>query len=214
MFVIHRGKIKECKIIKHENNKCLIEFNSGNRKTIRISNVLDTIEEVKLKKKEIELKRKYKQSKMNEYGKMICCCCNKEDKDITVDHIKSLCSFGGEKEIRKDYQIWRQAWSFDNFQLMCKECNNKKNVADQEEFDAVLRNLNKKAQILAYKKTKLISKGVKDGQKCSFGIRYKNNETIGELLSRNSRLKFDAADVDLQIARMDSRIIPLDLILT
>ncbi|MGL5715190.1 MAG: HNH endonuclease signature motif containing protein [Paraclostridium sp.] len=214
MFVVHRGRIKKCNIVKYTNGQYLIKLISNKKEVFTdVNNVLDTIEEAKLKKKEIYIKREYKQSKMNENGKLFCSCCNKEDNDITVDHIKSLCSFGGAKEIRKDYDIWRQAWSFDNFQLMCKECNQKKNIADKEEFDAVLRNLNKKAKQLAYKKTKLISKGVKDGQKCSFGIRYKNNETVGELLARNSRMKFDPVDVDLQIARMDSRIIPLEFIL-
>ena len=97
--------------------------------------------------------------------------------------------------------------------MLCRDCNNKKNTATNQEYKSVLKNLDKKAQRLAYRKTKLISRGSKDGQKCSFGKNYGKNNSVGERLSKNRRLRFNATEVDIQIARMDSRIIPLNLIL-
>ena len=213
MFIVKRGKIIELKNAIFEGGRYTVELENGKTFKTDVSNVLETIEEAKLKRREIISKKKFKRYNINRYGKLICSCCKVTEGVITVDHIKSLHSLGGEKAIRRDYNTWKKAWSFKNYQLLCRDCNNKKNTATNQEYKSVLKNLDKKAQRLAYRKTKLISRGSKDGQKCSFGKNYGKNNSVGERLSKNRRLRFNATEVDIQIARMDSRIIPLNLIL-
>ena len=103
MFIVKRGKIIELKNAIFEGGRYTVELENGKTFKTDVSNVLETIEEAKLKKREITSKKKFKKYNINRYGKLICSCCKATEGVITVDHIKSLHSLGGEKAIRRDY---------------------------------------------------------------------------------------------------------------
>jgi 5-methylcytosine-specific restriction endonuclease McrA len=209
-FIVKRGRILNVNIVSKEGNICKVNHN-GTIYMVKSDNVFDNIEHAKFKNREIYIKTKYKKKHKDKNGFYTCVCCGNISNNITLDHIKSLHSLGGEKEIRNNHKLWEIAWSENNFQLMCEDCNRKKNISSQNEFNNLMRKLNKRGKELGYKKTILLSKGVKDGNKCSFGIN--KNEYLHEIYIENKRFNINSTDIDVQIAKMDSRIIPLDIIL-
>ena len=209
-FIVRRDKILKVNIVGKDGNYFTVNSN-GRIYKIESDDIFDNIEHAKLKRREIMIKGKYKRKHKNLDGTYTCVCCGRTSEDITLDHVKPLFSFGGEREIRNDYRTWKYAWSEKNFQLMCEDCNRKKNISSQLEFDALMNKLTKKGKELGYKKTTLLAKGVKDGNKCSFGIN--RNDYLHDTYIENKRFNINSIDIDMQIAKMDSRIIPLEMVL-
>lgn len=209
-FIVKKGNILKVDLVDKDRNHCKVKSN-GKIYMVKSDNIFDKIEHAKLKKREIDIKARYKKKHKDKNGLYTCVCCGDVSKNITLDHIKSLYSLGGEKEIRKNYKLWKRAWSESNFQLMCEDCNRRKSISSQNEFNEFMKKLNKKGKELGYKKTTLLAKGVKDGNKCSFGMN--KSEYLHETYIENKRFNINSVDIDMQIAKMDSRIIPLDMIL-
>ena len=215
-YTVIKNKIEKVDIIEENEIKIKVRILRNNRiLKMKRKHMFDTIQEAELYIKEKQLIKNFKKKQQDRNGNLKCCYCSKvSNQDMTVDHIVSLKTLGKRKNIRKDTELWNLAWDESNFQIACKECNQQKSYCSDEEFQSILKNLEKKGKQLAFRKNKLMAKQSKHANKVSFGMRYRGNETIGELYSQNGRININVQELDMQIARMDSRIIPVELILS
>lgn len=203
MYIIVKKGIREVDVLsKISNNECEVYIKeTGEIKIVDRGNIYDSLEEVEIGKKEIELVKTYKKKRRNKKGELTCSCCGATGKNLTVDHIKSLKSFGGKKELRKNKSLWTQAWSHTNFQILCEECNSFKSSMSQSEFEESIDILDLRARAL--NNYKVLKKSVNKNtpaNKISYGIS----------TSKYSKNRKKMAE---KIAKSDSNILRLDLIL-
>lgn len=203
MFMIKKGEIREVRIVSVEDNEYnVFDVKSeitivGVKKEQLYKNYIDC----EMALKEMKVKKAFKKVTVGKNGKHTCSWCKRKGKDLTVDHIVPLDYFGGKKKIRKDIDLWNRAWRFSNLQILCEECNKRKdNFVDVgcekslNDIDFFARKLNNRRVLEKnkYKNTPL--------SKIGFGIatgKWSNN-------------KKEMADY---VAKADSNILRLDMIL-
>lgn len=203
MYIIRKKGIREVEILNMINkSECeILVKDTGTLEIIDRISVYDSLEEAQIGAEEIEIVKNYKRKRRNKKGELTCKCCGATGKDLTVDHIKSLKSFGGRKEIRKNKALWSKAWNHKNFQILCEECNQFKSSMSQEEFERSMDIVDLKARALnnSKKLKKTVNKNT-PANKTSYGIATseyaKNKKYLAE-----------------KIAKSDSNVLRLDLIL-
>lgn len=201
-YTVKKGKIREIEILfKRDLNHSLVKDKQGKVFEVYKTDICDTTEEALLLKKEIELRTVFKNLKRGKKGKHTCEWCGKKGENLTLDHIIPLSYFGGKKQIRKNINTWEKAWSTDNFQILCEDCNqNKKDTLLNE--NTSLEKIDLHARVLNNKK--ILSKNA---------CRNSPINKVGYGLSTGkwAKRKRDIEVVEY-IAKADSRILRMDMI--
>lgn len=204
MFIIKKREIKEVRIIKKINDlgQYEVEILSTNVRELHpFENVYFTHQEAEMVLKEITKIKDYKKRRRNKQGLYTCACCGTKSELITVDHITPLKDFGGRRNVRKDINLWNKAWSFNNFQLLCEECNQFKDDKRQDIFLRTIDAIDKRAREL--NNSKKIKKNVNvktPANKIGYGI-------------ATSKYADNKKDMAEYFAKADSNILRLDMIL-
>lgn len=203
MYIIRKKGIREVDVLNMvSKSECeILVKDTGALEIIDRVSVYDSLEEAQIGIKEIEMVKNFKKKRRNKKGELTCKCCGTTGKHLTVDHIQSLKSFGGRKEIRKNKSLWTQAWNYKNFQILCEDCNKFKSSMSQDEFERSMDIVDLKARAL--NNNKMLKKTVNKktpANKISYGIATseyaKNKKYLAE-----------------KIAKSDSNVLRLDLIL-
>lgn len=202
MFLASSKGIFEVEVLeKLEGSILKVQYiESGAIRDVHAHNLVETTQEGMLVQREIRMKKDFKNSHKNKRGEHKCAWCGKRGKDLTVDHIDSLDSFGGRKAIRKDYRVWKRAWNFDNLQMLCEECNKSKSNFKNEFGDLTLNQIDFHARVL--NTNKMLNASFNKGSmysKVSYGI----------ATSDYSDNKKEFAEY---VAKADSNIIRQDII--
>lgn len=192
MYIINKGEIKSVEVLSKGYNNSLIRL-EGREIYYKNSNLIESIDSAKMALKEYKITRNFK--KMNK--EKVCSCCGNEYDNLTVDHIIPLKSFGKRNEIRKDKELWEQAWSSDNLQLLCESCNKIKNTMSDKDFRKYMCHLINKGNKLKNKKINGMNRiaGTKSGNR---------SQSPSYCMSLNNKL---SPEVMLKLAKMDSRIL-------
>lgn len=177
-------------------------FDTNHEEIVCRDNIYDTVEEAEIVLQEIQITKAFKSKRRNKKGELTCACCGHKAKDLTVDHISPLKSFGGKKALRSNPKAWRQAWNFGNFQILCYECNQFKNSMTQEQFEKSIDMIDLSARRLNNRKKlkKVVNKNTPANK-------------IGYGLATSSYAK-NKKELVNKVAKSDSNILRLDLILS
>lgn len=193
MYILKMGNVEKIEVIsKGEENSLINIF--GKEVYYNNKNIFEDLETARIAKKEYlivkNFKRKHKGNK--------CPCCKRKFKSLTVDHIIPLYEFGGRNEIRKNKQIWENAWSEDNLQLFCEECNKMKSSMENKEFLKYYRKIDRAGLKLKEKKMHSMNRRTenKSQHRC---------KSPGYCLS-SSKAKV-SEDIIIKLAKMDSRVL-------
>ncbi|MGL5767609.1 MAG: HNH endonuclease [Sarcina sp.] len=200
MYIIKKGQIKEVEVVSAKTGEMTLIDKQSNIYIEKPIDVCMTYSEIKLKGKESEIKKKFRNSKKDKKGKCKCAWCGREGKNLTIDHITSLNSFGGRGIIRRDKEKWKIAWDTKNLQMLCEECNQRKGDFVQEgtlsldyiDFHARINNNKKKLSKSIHKNSPI--------SKIGYGLatgKWSNNKK----------------ELPEYVARADSNILRLDTIL-
>ena len=210
MYIVRKNQIERVVIVKKYDSKSLVK--SGIEEILMDNNnIYNSREEANMAKKEIQITRDFKNKSANKQGYCVCEYCNKKihKSSATIDHIIPLKHFGGRRKLREDIKKWEEAWDVEtNIVIACKECNEEKAIMPLKIFESGLEKLERKAAILNLKKIK------KSGIEC-YG--YENNRKVGFGISTSQYSKIGKKHNDysaMYLAQKDSRIIPLNLILS
>ena len=202
MFMVKKGKIIEVKVLSRENDNGNYNVQEVESKrvveNVHRHHICYSVEEAELALKENVIKGKYRRTRRNKKGLHTCAWCGKQGKDLTVDHKKSLDSFGGKRAIRKDIDTWKEAWSFKNLQILCEECNSNKANFVNEDGKMSLDDIDYHARVLNNKK--ILKKSVhKDSPatKIGYGI------ATGKWANNRKELAEYVAKADSNILRLD-----------
>lgn len=179
-YIIKKNKIEEVGILNKGNEKSLVKF-KDEELLIKNSNIYYSSNEANMAKSELKVIKDFKKNNTNKSGYGYCHYCGKKiHKDsCTVDHIQSLYSLGGRRNLREDVELWRLAWDKDNLVLSCEECNSEKDNLDVDVFMHKLSILDRKAKILNMRKLKKSAQecyGKENNRKVGFGISTAGNK--------------------------------------
>ncbi|MGL4801972.1 MAG: HNH endonuclease [Cetobacterium sp.] len=205
MYIVKRGEVLHIDVIKKGINESEIKISGKNViEVVKNVNIHNTRHEAKLEKYEINIKKKFKAKMSNKKGTLTCCKCNTKGKHLTVDHIVPMSEFGGRREVRKDYNLWKDVWDESNLQILCEDCNRIKGSMPQETFDKFNMNkIYKRGMLLNNKKNELMSKKLNSfAHKAGFGV-------------SSSRYSYDSeleTSMLMHLAKMDSRKLYPELI--
>lgn len=198
MYVLLGSNIKKCTIVKKYKYTSIVIIDN-NKETIQNDNLFTDIQKARLAKKEFIKIKKFKKKHKDKNGMLKCHSCGKMHSNLTVDHIKSLKSFGGRDKIRESRSIWDKAWNEENLQILCESCNKIKKSMSKKKFDKYINNVDKISNQINNKKNRLVSKGIDN--KVSYKI---NSKKVKNIISD---VNTDYSEVLMRIARKDSRLI-------
>ena len=207
MYMIRKGKIKKVKVLSIKNGTptTFTVQDSETKKVVEnVHNydICDTYNEAKLALEEIVIKGKFKKSRRNKKGDHTCSWCGKQGKNLTVDHKRALDSFGGRKTIRRNLKAWKRAWSFNNLQILCEECNKNKSNFTNTDGKMSLDDIDYHARVLNNKK--ILKQSI---NKDSFA----GKVGYGIATGRRANNKKELAEY---VAKADSNVLRLDIILS
>lgn len=203
MFIIRKGRVKSVKVVSAKGGSYSVMDLSDNKilSGLDKQDVYRDYLDCKVALKEVKLKNAFKREQANKSGKHTCAWCGKKGDNLTVDHIIPLDYFGGKRKIRKNEDTWRKAWNFNNFQMMCSECNKRKSNFINEDGDMSLKDIDILARRLNNKR--VLEKN-----------QYKNTPAskigYGIATGKWSNRKKEMADY---VAKADSNVLRLDMIL-
>ena len=135
----------------------------------------------KIKMKEREITRIFKEINKKEDGTWVCACCGKtiyNKEDCTIDHIKPKSKFKKDLEGNLLKEEWFICWNEKNLQILCYKCNQRKrsmSTRKSKELTGKSNKIRKKARK---------SKG-KIKNKIRFGIKGTDKDAI-EIARRDS----------------------------
>lgn len=198
MYVLLGSNIKRCEIIKKYKYTSIVSIDDD-KETIENDNLFIDIKKARLAKKEFIKIKKFKKKNKDENKMLKCSSCGKVHEKLTVDHIKSLKSFGGRDKIRESKFIWDKAWDENNLQILCESCNKIKKTMSKKRFDKYINNVDKISNQINNKKNRLISKGIES--KISYKI---NSKKVKKVIKD---VDTDYNEVLMRIAKKDSRLL-------
>jgi 5-methylcytosine-specific restriction endonuclease McrA len=201
VYIIHKNKVKSVKLLNKGNEKSLVKFFDAEL-LIDNNSIYYSKNEAYIAIAEKQIIKDFKKNHTNKKGYGKCFYCKKDiHKDnCTVDHLKSLRSLGGRRELRANYESWKMAWDKSNLTLACEECNSAKNHQELEHFQEKFASLHKKAKLINMKKLK------NSASEC---FSRKNNRKVGYQISTKKKNPLSS----IYIAKSDSNILDKDLIL-
>lgn len=204
MYIIKKGEIRKVKVLNQSEDTCSVYDKKDMKILHNVKNkeIEYSYKNAEMKLKELNIVKSFKRRKANKKGICTCEWCGSKGDDLTVDHIYPLSKFGGREKIRKNKAVWREAWSYDNLQILCKECNQRKDSFVLGRDKHMANMVDYRARVLSMKKNLKHSQHKNSPHgKLGYGI------ATNKWASRKDRYAE-------YVAKADSNVLRLDMILS
>lgn len=202
MYIIVRDNnkhhIKKIEVLEVRKFDSIIKLNNGDIIKRRNSQIINNYNLACIVREEIQVRYNFKKKVYEEEGKFVCNICKSSGTNpeyFTLDHIKPLSSYRG--NLRNNKEAWSYYWNTNNLQILCKRCNNAKG---------------KLSPSFNYKIDRLARKRNMKNQKRAYSNRAVNKVGFAIGTGKRNRKRIDM-DTAMQIAKRDSRVLDLELIL-